>query len=238
MSFPRRIPRRAFFASVAVWTAWFPGGCAFAGDPWQLWPEVGVYVGLSPATRLFFDLPYSVEGDTDTKSLELAAYFDVSLKPVLRRSLQEGDWARSRYFWMRFGFDHIFNVTNGEQDDPEERGVIEIRGRAPTLWEIWLEARLRADLRWIGGEYSTRYRFRIEANREFKLHGRPAVPYVNVEWFYDERYDAWSRTLYQAGAEFTFTDHFRFEAYVARQVDEVPETSGLYALGLFAKWYY
>jgi hypothetical protein len=222
----------------ALCATWLPGGCALAEDSSQLWPELGVFVGLAPRTRFFFDLPYSVEGDTENRSLEIAAYFDISLKPVLRRSLSGTDWARSRYFWMRLGFDHIFNVTNGRKDEPENRGVIEFRGRAPLPWEIWLEARERVDLRWIGGEFSTRYRFRLELSREFDVRGRAVVPYVNYEWFFDSRYDEWTRTLLQAGTEITFTDHFRFEVYLAKQDDDVPRHAGLYALGLFAKSYY
>jgi len=222
----------------ALCATWLAGGCALAGDSSQLWPELGVFVDTAPESRFFFDLPYLVEGDTENRSLEIAAYFDISLKPVLRRSLQETDWARSRYLWMRFGYDRILSVTDGKQDEPESRGIVEFRARAPLFWRIWLEARERVDLRWIDGEFSTRYRFRLDASREFDVRGRAVVPYVNYEWFFDSRYDAWTRTLLQAGTEITFTDHFRFEIYLAKQDDDVPRHGGLYALGLFAKWFY
>jgi hypothetical protein len=34
------------------------------------------------------------------------------------------------------------------------------------------------------------------------------------------------------------TDHFRWEVYVARQADRVPEERDLDALGVVLKWYY
>ena len=110
-------------------------------------------------------------------------------------------------------------------------------GRAPLPYEVWLEARARADLRWIGDAYSTRYRLRLEASREFTWLERTVVPYANAEAFYDTRYDGWSRSLYQAGAEVTASKGFRWEVYLARQVDRLPGRSALNALGVVAKWY-
>ena len=94
---------------------------------------------------------------------------------------------------------------------------------------------MRADLRWTDNQYSTRYRARLEANREFDVLGYTVVPYINYEWFFDTRYDAWTRTLAQAGAEITFGKHFRFEAYLASQKDKQPSDESLIALGLIAK---
>ena len=45
------------------------------------------------------------------------------------------------------------------------------------------------------------------------------VPYVQVEAFYDTRYHAWARMLYQPGVEITLDMHIRVELYVARQTD-------------------
>jgi len=103
---------------------------------------------------------------------------------------------------------------------------------------VWVETRTRADLRWIGDDYSTRYRFRLEANREFGVKDHPVLPYLNVEWFYDTRYSDWSRTLYQAGVEVTVNKVFRYELYLARQDDRLPEVKSLNALGVVAKFYF
>jgi len=104
--------------------------------------------------------------------------------------------------------------------------------------EIWLEARARADLRWTGGDYSTRYRFRLEATREFTVLERSVVPYLNYEWLYDTRYDAWARTLWMAGTEVAVNEHFRYELYLSGQQDCQPSEESLAAFGIVAKWYY
>ena len=214
-------------------------GVAHAADSSEFWPEVSGYVGLSPRTRIYLDASYAEAKESDGKSLDLAAYLDISLKPILRRQLQAEDWQRSRYLWARIGYDRIFESTDAtDADVAEDRGIVALYAKVPLPAEVWLESRVRADLRWIGDDYSTRYRFRVEATREFTVLDHTVVPYFHVEWFYDTRYDGWARTLYQLGPEVTLNKHFRFEIYVARQEDRLPSASSTNAFGVVAKWYY
>ena len=230
----RSIGARLALACLCMATA-----CAAQAEaPAEFWPEASVYVALGPATRLFLDLPYSTIPGSGTGTLGLAAYLDISLLPLARLQLREQDWQRSRFFWARVGVNHIVNSEDGTRSVAEDRAVVSLYGKAGLPEEIWLEARARADLRWIDGNYSTRYRFRLELTREFTLLDRAVVPYANVEWFYDTRYDGLSRTRYQVGSEFTVSPHFRFELYGAHQVDQLPAASSLNALGVVAKWYY
>ena len=212
---------------------------AYAADASEFWPEANVFVTLNPRTRLFFDAAYADGKESDHSSLDLAAYFDVSIKPILREKLQAEDWQRSRYLWARIGYDRIYNSTDDSGAEvAENRGIVAVYAKALLPAGFVTEARARADLRWIGDDYSTRYRFRVEINREFTVHDYTIVPYFNVEWFYDTRYEGWARTLYQLGPEVTINKHFRFELYLARQSDRLPQKSDLDALGLNLKWYY
>lgn len=219
------------------------GGSASADDPWESWPEGQLFVGLNPRTRVFLNVAYAKGKESDERSLDAAAYLDISFLPVgprRRRSLQTADWQRSRYFWARVGYDRVFKATEGESGPSvaEDRGILSLWAKFPLPGDVWLEGRARADLRWIGGDYSTRYRWRLEATREFVVLDHAVVPYLNVEWFYDTRYDGWARTLYQAGAEFTVSKHFRFELNLSQQTDTLPETSRLNAFSVVAKGYY
>jgi hypothetical protein len=217
------------------------GGTASADDPWEFWPEGQLFVGLNPRTRLFLNAAYAKGKESDERSLDAAAYLDISFLPVgprRRRSLRTEDWQRSRYLWARVGYDRVFKAEGGTHSVAEDRGILSLWAKFPLPGDVWLEGRARADLRWIGGEYSTRYRLRVEATREFTVLDHAVVPYFNVEWFYDTRYDGWARTLYQAGPEVTVNRHFRFELYLARQADHLPSPSGLNAFGFVAKLYY
>ena len=212
---------------------------ASAADSYEIWPQVSAFVGLGPRTRLYLDAAYAEGKESDTQSVDLAAYLDLSLKPIKRKELWTEDWQRSRYFWARVGYARIFKATDESGANvAEDRGIISFYGKAPLPAQVWLEARARADLRWIGDDHSNRYRFRLEATREFTLRDHTVVPYFNVEWFYDTRYDGWARVLYQFGPEVTVNRHFRYEIYLARQVDRLPNPETLNAIGFVAKWYY
>ena len=229
--------RRVLLASLCVVQAL--AGVAHAADSSEFWPEVSGYVGLSPRTRIYLDASYAEAKESDSQSLDLAAYLDISLKPILRKELRAEDWQRSKYLWTRIGYDRIFETADGaDAEVAEDRGIVALYAKAPLPAEIWLEARVRADLRWIGDDYSTRYRFRVEATREFTVLNHTVVPYFHVEWFYDTRHDGWARTLYQLGPEVTLNKHFRFELYLARQEDRLPSASSTNAFGVVAKWYY
>jgi hypothetical protein len=224
-------------AALGVWCAL--GGSARAADVTQeVWPEVNVYYSLDPRTRVFLALPYSASAETDAQSFSLEGYLDVSIQPILRKYLQAEDWQRSRYLWMRVGYARVDKARNGVRTTPEDRAVVALYAKAPLPAEIWLEARARADLRWIDNAYSNRWRVRLEANREFTWREHSVAPYFNVECFYDTRYNGWARTLYQAGPEVTLNRHFRFELYLAHQADRLPKQSSLNAGGVVAKWYY
>jgi hypothetical protein len=192
---------------------------------------------------VFLNAAYAKGKESDERSLDTAAYLDISLLPIgprRRRSVRTEDWQRNRYFWARVGYDRVFKVTEAEGTPSvaENRGILSLWGKGPLPGAVWLEGRARADLRWIGDEYSTRYRLRLEATRELVVLDHAVVPYFNVEWFYDTRYDGWARALYQAGSEFTVNKHFRFELYLAQQTDHLPSTSRLNAAGIVAKGYY
>jgi hypothetical protein len=191
---------------------------------------------------VFLNAAYAKGKESDERSLDAAAYVDISFLPVgprRRRSIRTQDWQRGRYLWARVGYDRVFKATEaGGASVAEDRGIASLWGRFPLPGDVWLEGRARADLRWIGGEYSTRYRGRIEATRELVVLDRAVVPYLNVEWFYDTRYDGWARTLYQAGFELTLNKHLRFELNLSQQADSLPETSRLNAFSVVAKGYY
>jgi len=218
-----------------------PAGEARAADAREFWPELNGFVQINERSRAFFNAAYALAKESDVKSGNVAAYLDVSLKPIarIRRDLLTDDWQRNKYLWARVGYDRIFQATDSTGVEvAENRGVVALYGRIPLPAATWLETRSRADFRWIGGEYSNRYRFRLDLSREFAVRERAVVPYCNFEWFYDTRYDDWARTLLTLGAEVTMTDRFRWEVYVARQADRLPDEKDLDALGVVLKWYY
>jgi hypothetical protein len=103
---------------------------AHAADASEFWPEANGFITLNKQTRLFLDAAYADGKETDHPALDLAAYIDISLKPIVKK-LQTEDWQRSRYFWARIGYDRVLKGTGDNSADvSENRGIISFYGKA------------------------------------------------------------------------------------------------------------
>jgi Protein of unknown function (DUF2490) len=211
---------------------------AQSGDPLEFWGELNLFKKVNPTTRLYFVVADTKGKESEFRTIDLAGFVDLTLGPQLPRRRQKQDWQTRKYLWVRIGYDHIFKAEDKTRTAQENRGIVALYGRVHLPGAILFEARTRADLRWIDGNYSTRYRFRAEVNRDFTVLDRVVTPYVQAEYFYDTRYDGWARDLYQVGAEIGVTGHFRVEPSVVRQLDHLPSQSGLHAFSFVARWYY
>ena len=71
------------------------------------------------------DAAYAKGKESDVASLDLAAYLDGSLKPIIRKEWQAEDWQRSRYLWARIGYDRVLKETGDSGGEvAESRGIV------------------------------------------------------------------------------------------------------------------
>ena len=231
----RRLVRTVTLGAGVLVAAAFPAG---AGDTQlTLVPEINAYLKLNDTMRLFFLGDVTANATTGSTDGEVGAHLDITLAPILRYELRDANWERNRYLWIRVGYRLL-----GSLDDPvavtENRGVLEVTGRAPLPWHLWLVNRLRLDLRDLEGDFSTRFRYRLGIEREFKLAETTLVPYAQAEVFYDTRFGAWNRQRYQAGVEIELTEHVRIEPYYYRQEDQRSSPAHLDQVGVVLKLFF
>ncbi len=231
-------PAIVFAQDAASTSAGQQSDAAQSGDAREFWPELNLFTTVNPTTRFYFVAAESKGKESALRTVDLAGYLDLTIGPHLPRARQKEDWRTKKYVWARIGYDHIFKAEGDTMKAPEYRGIVALHARYYLPGGILVEGRTRADLRWLEDGYSTRYRFRIEVNRDFTVLDRVFTPYFQAEYFYDTRYNGWARELYQVGTEIGVTGHFRVEPSVARQSDHLPSSSGLYAFAFVARWYY
>lgn len=206
----------------------------------DFWPEVDVYVKLSPDYRLFFLVaPVREAGAHEFDNVQVGANIDIGLLPYLREAKLRKNYDKDRLRFLRLRFGLRF-LTSLEDDDHQEWRVIgELTPRVSLPWEMSAAFRNRLDLRWINDVYSWRYRPRIWLEREFHVASRfSLVPHVSAEIYYDSRYDTWERTQYQLGTVATITTRLAVEVYYARQRDTEPSLTYTNALGTMAILYF
>ena len=181
----------------------------------QVWPEVGVYVKVNPHLRLHLVASGTRENNQGT-DLDLGADIDFYLKPLVELKRLAGfqlDESKSRPLRLRAGY-HVLPSINSAT---EQRVVLEAEPRYPLKAGVVVSDRNRADLRFIQGKFSWRYRNRLTVEREFAVRAFRFTPYVRVEPYYDSNHQKWSRTATTAGFVFSIRKHAELEMFYEHQ---------------------
>jgi len=234
---PARFELPLLVAALVAAPAWAEGDSEASGSH-ELVPEFNGYFKLDDRSRLFLLADVSRVSPDDVTNGELGVHFDYTLMPILRPGLRDAEWERNRYLWVRVGIRRLGSIDGRDDGTRETRLLLEVTARFELPAAAWLVNRVRWDLRDVDGTHSNRYRYRIGVEKELKLAGTtPIVPYAQAEWFYDTRFDAWSRQRYQLGAEVELDKSWRIEPYYAYDKDKFPSAKGLSRLGLVLKYY-
>jgi hypothetical protein len=133
----------------------------------QVWPEISTYVKLNSDVRLYF-IATTTRENGQGSSGEIGPNVDFYLKPLLkleRVTVFQLDQSKSRPLLLRLGYRYLPS-TDGPS---EQRGVIEATGRYPLTSGFVLSDRNRADLRFINGEFSWRYRNRLTVEKTVSI---------------------------------------------------------------------
>lgn len=117
----------------------------------------------------------------------------------------------------------------------------EVHARTPIKGGVLVSHRLRTDLRWLGSEeadFSNRWRYRLMVEREIAKGRTSIVPYVNVEPYYDSRYDTVSRVRVIPGASVWWSPRYAIEGNVTYQRDTHSSVTNLLALNVILHAYF
>lgn len=183
----------------------------------QAWPEISTYVKLKQDLRLYFIATKTKENRQGTDG-EIGPNLDIYFKPLLkleRVTPFQLDKSKSRPLMLRAGYRYMPS-TGGPT---EHRGVLEATGRYPVKSGFLFSDRNRADLRFINGEFSWRYRNRLTVERTVSILSYHFTPYVRGEVYFDSNYEKWSRTSGTMGIAFPIRKHTEIEPYYEHQND-------------------
>lgn len=211
----------------------------------ELWPELNLFQGLDTRSRIVLiaaathDRQAAPEGRAPSfEDAQFSVNFDYTLAPRIRTDVPETEWSKNRYLWARIGYQYGTNFGFGDAAFRSRMGLAALNARFPLGGEIWLNNRLRVDLRDADGQTSQRYRVRTGLDVTSTVVGYPSTLWVDAEAMYDTRFDTLNRALFRAGVELALDSAWRLEPYLALQVDRLrTETARVAALGLTLKYY-
>jgi hypothetical protein len=96
---------------------------------------------------------------------------------------------------------------------------MEATPRYPLVGGALITDRNRADLRFIEGKFSWRYRNRLTVERTLTSGRIHFTPYARAEAYYDSNYNKFSRVALDAGTIFPVGEHMELEGYYEHQND-------------------
>jgi len=184
----------------------------------EFWPEVGIYVQQGPAIRIEFVDSANSNPATHDWLGNFTVYVETALKPVFRRELRDrADVYRNKYFTFRAGYRYRTSLTPGASVS-ENRGIVEVTSRYHLPWQLVVSDRNRGEFRFIKGQaFSTRYRNRLQLERDIKYGAFVFTPYAYDEIFYDTRYGQWTPNRYAFGVQLPIGAHVVLQPYYLRQ---------------------
>jgi hypothetical protein len=233
----RRFKVRSCCAAALAWLA--IAGTATAADPpaREFWPEIDTWLRLSPAWRLSLFVPISQNLETHYREGNLILQADYAWGQTNRKArlLDENRTQTMKAWLLRSGYLGGKSLDDHGAAYTEYTAFAELHLRLPLKGGVLLSHRLRSELRWLGegdSELSTRWRYRLLAEKEFIAGRGSIVPYVSVEPYYDSRYEKVNRVRLITGASVAWWPRATLETNVTYQYDSHSSVKELLALNV------
>jgi hypothetical protein len=241
--FGRRVRRAIGLALLAGPAA---VGVAVADERQQeFWPEIDVWWRLSPAWRVSLFVPISRNIETAYREGNFIPQVDYAFgrtRRVQATRLLDEDRARDlKPMLIRGGYLGGKSLDDQGAAYTERTIFAEVHARTPIKGGVLVSHRLRTDLRWLGSddvEFSNRWRYRLMVEKEIAKGRTSIVPYVNVEPYYDSRYDTVNRVRVIPGASVLWSPRCAIEGNVTYQHDTRSSVTNLLALNVILHVYF
>ena len=182
----------------------------------QFLPEIDFYYKLSSGVRLQVQAKQTREGGEPTQA-EIGPSIDFYVHPWLRLAKtrkNDLDDAKSRPLVISVGYRYLPESNGGAATNRLEPVMT---SRLPISTKVLITDRNRFDLDWKSGDFTWRYRNRLQVEGPVPVGKYHMTPYASVEPFYQSQYGKWSETALYAGCIFPIRKHFQLDPYYEHQ---------------------
>lgn len=191
-------------------------------DDVQLWPDVTIGFRLKPRVvwNLFGTLrPGHDQGRFVSEQLGTAVNLQVN-----------------KYLSITPAYRHIWSQPEVTRHSQEDRYFADVTPRLPLGKGFSLSDRNRGEIRDINNRVAWRYRNRVQLDKAMQWHDHSFTAYLAGEFYYDSRFDAWSRKQFWAGTRVPVSKHLTLDLHYSRNLDERARPGYLHVIGVFSRW--
>ena len=204
----------------------------------EFWPEVDLWLRLTPAWRLSMFVPITKNVETHYREGNLILQGDYAFGKMSRRPntrlIDENRSLQMKRFLVRSGYLGGKSLGDNGEAYTERAMLAELHVRTPFQGGFLLTHRVRSDLRWLGPdfEFSNRWRYRLQVEKEYSAGRWSIVPYGNGESYYDSSYNTANRIRTMAGASVAWSPRFAIEGNWTYQHDTRSSVTTINAFNL------
>jgi hypothetical protein len=212
---------------------------------YEFWPEADVWYKLTPSFRVssFSAITRYMENNTRDFNLTLQADYSFGYsKRFFYTKLADQNRAQALKVWMaRGGYMGGWSLYDNAENYTEDMLFMEMHRRILLKRQLLFSQRIRMDNRWVGQdpEFSFRFRYRVMLEKEFLTEKKTSIiPFVNVEPFWDSRYDLFNRVRIIGGTTVSWKTRFSLEGNITYQYDSKMSTNNTLAFNAILHLYF
>jgi hypothetical protein len=212
------------------------GGRVVSAQETQFLPEVDAYLNLNSKVRLRVQAKDTREGGDPTQALigsDLYLYTKplIKLKNVTAFDLDD---TKSRPLVFSAGYHYLASPSSPSTNRLELTATFHL----PMKPGVLISDTNRADLDWSDGDFTWRYRNKLELEKPLTIRSYHPAPYSSVEVYYESKYQKVSSTEIYVGCLFPIRKRFELDPYYEHQNNTgKSHNSQLHGIGLILNIY-
>ena len=218
-----------FFLTVA--------GRVVSAQETQFLPEVDAYLKLNSNLRVRVQAKDTREGGDPTQAA-IGSDLYLYVKPLVKLEKVTAfdlDDTKARPLVFSAGYHYLASPTSASTNRMELTATAHVPMVKPGLL---LSDTNRADLDWSNGDFTWRYRNKLELEKPLTIRSYHPAPYASVEVYYESKYQKVSTTEIYVGCLFPIRTRFELNPYYEHQNNTGKSpNSQLHGIGLILNIY-
>lgn len=204
----------------------------------EVWPSVDAYYRINPKFRVygtFGGTKLDASSYTDGAVGLFVDYFTFPLTNIFRPD--RPDSLPGKFLWIRAGYQYSATPPSVEDPFKESMIVTEANARYYLPYKILLTWRNRFDWRFQTGEFNSRYRPKLNFEKDMRTEFLTFTATGFAEYFLNFGNSAVNRLRTQLGIEIKVFKRMNYEVFWNHQFANQPEIQEVDAFGMTLKIY-